>query len=161
MEGEAMVISEPEVIETHFPDYSDEDLIVEAVCAVLAGHSGPAQISVALKLPHERVRIHKLQQTAPYQRALWKAKRDIPATITEKIKRRLPIFVEQMEALALDSSDSRTQFAALKDLMDRGGMGATQKVALTSPEAYRRAVVDLMEDPEPTAEESTSDDTDA
>lgn len=135
---------------------SDEDLLVEIVCAALAGRAESRKIALALNLPNERKRIQKLLHSAEGQRALWKAKRDIPATMTERIKRRLPVFVEQMETLALDSSDSRTQYAALKDLMDRGGIGATQKVALTSPEAYKRAIADLMDDQDgPTRPEVT------
>jgi hypothetical protein len=134
---------------------SNEDLLVEIVCSVLAGRSEPSKIAAALKLPNEAKRIQSLMRSAECQKALWKAKRDIPVTMTERIKRRLPVFVEQMEGLALDSSDSRTQFAALKDLMDRGGIGATQKVALTSPEAYKRAIADLMEDEGPVKPEIT------
>lgn len=127
---------------------SDEDLLVEIVCAALAGRAEPGKIALALNLPHEKKRIQKLLHSAEGQRALWKAKRDVPATMAEKLKRRLPVFVEEMELVALDRSDKRTQYAALKDLMDRGGLGATQKVALTSPEAYKRAIADLMDDQE-------------
>lgn len=125
---------------------SDDELLAEVVCSVLAGRSNSAEIAEHLNLPLEKKRIKALLGSAAGQRALFKAKRDITATITDRIKRRIPVFVEQMEKLALDGGDARTQFAALKDLMDRGGIAATQKLAISSPEAYKRAIADLLDD---------------
>ena len=128
------------------PAYTDSDLLSELVFYALQGYKTPNSMVKLLSIPHEFNRVNAMMKSAVYQRAVFKAKRDVTETVTERCRKDLPVFYQRMKSHALKNPDGRTAVVALKDLMDRGGMGATQKVALTSPEAYRRAVIDLMED---------------
>jgi hypothetical protein len=147
--SEVMALT-PDIIESEYPvevpTFTDEELLTELVFFALQGYKSPNSMVKLLNIPHEFNRVNVMMRGPQYQRAVFKAKRDVTETVTERIKQRLPVYMRKMEGLALNSEDARTQVVALKDLMDRGGIGATQKVALTSPEAYRRAVIDLMED---------------
>lgn len=126
---------------------TDEELLADAICQVLAGKLTPSTIANELKLPHEAARIRSLLNSAHGTRLLFKARRDITATTTERIKRLLPRAVEEAAKLAFESEDTRTKATMLKDLMDRGGIGATQKIAINSPEAYKRALMEFADDP--------------
>lgn len=128
------------------PAYTDSELLSELVFYALQGYKTPNSMVKLLSIPHEFNRVNTMMRSAAYQRAVFKAKRDVTESVTERCRKDLPVFYQRMKTHALENPDGRTAVVALKDLMDRGGMGATQKVALTSPEAYRRAVIDLMED---------------
>lgn len=127
---------------------SDDDLLADAVCQVLAGKLTPSTIARELKRPEDVRRIQSLLYSAQGQRMLFKARRDVAGATTERIKRLLPRAVEEAAKLAFDSDDSRTKAVMLKDLMDRAGIGATQKIAINSPEAYKRAIAELQDDSE-------------
>lgn len=134
-----------EVVEA--PAWSDEELIEAMVyqTMIAEGRSpGPKRLSAALDLPHEYARIQKLYAMAAFQTQLHRARRDVAGYTTDRVKALLPRLAEEMLKLALNSEDSRTQFAALKDLLDRGGTGAAQKVSLTTPAAYQQAIAELM-----------------
>lgn len=126
---------------------TDEELLADSVCQVLAGVLTPTTIARELGRPEEATRIRSLLNSAQGQRILYKARRDVTSATTERIKRLLPRAVEEAAKLAFASEDTRTKATMLKDLMDRAGIGATQKIAVNSPEAYKRALLELSDDP--------------
>lgn len=131
---------------------SDDDLMADAVAMVLSGKLTPSKVALELKRPEDVRRIQSLLYSAQGQRMLFKARRDIVATTSERIKRLLPRAVEEAAKLAFESDDPRTKAAMLKDLMDRAGIGATQRIAINSPEAYKRALAELAPESEETEE---------
>ena len=90
--------------------------------------------------------VQEIMRNPDFQHDVLVARRDLVAASVEAIKRNLMSYVLEADKLARNSSDARTKHSALKDLMDRGGIGATQKIALNSPAAYRDSVKDLVED---------------
>jgi hypothetical protein len=99
-------------------------------------------------VPGEVARIDAILESGEFQKAVQEAKRDLVSSVIEQVKRRLLKYVREMDRLAMANEDKRTKFQALKDLLDRGGTGASQKIALNTPSAYRDAVKDLLEDEE-------------
>jgi len=126
---------------------SDDDLLADAISQVLSGKLTPATIARELKRPEDTQRISSLLYSAQGQRLLFKSRRDIVATTSERIKRMLPRAVEEAAKIAFDSEDPRAKAMMLKDLMDRAGIGATTRIAINSPEAYKRALLELADDP--------------
>lgn len=134
---------EPEIIEE--PVLSDEDLIAEIVFQMLLGVGNATKMAREIGIPTQRNRVQALMKSQEVQRLAFKARRNLASSTIERIQRMLPRFEQEMEKIALESDDTRSKVVALKDLMDRGGAGATQKLAVTGPEAYRKAVEDLVE----------------
>ena len=90
-------------------------------------------------------KIEDYSNNLSFLEAVARAKKDMAASVVDRIRDRLHTYITEMEGLALGSGDPRVRFQALKDLLDRGGMAATQKMSLTSPSAYRKAVEEFMD----------------
>jgi hypothetical protein len=146
--SERTEIAIPDEMDTIPQALTDEELLADAICQVLSGVASHTKIAHALERPEDVARIRSLLNSAQGVRLLYKARRDITTTTTERIKRLLPRAVEEAAKLAFASEDTRTKATMLKDLMDRGGMGATHKIAVNSPEAYKRAILELADDPD-------------
>ena len=89
--------------------------------------------------------IESYVETLTFLNLVSQAKKDMASSVVDRIKERLHAYITEMEGLALNPGDPRVRFQALKDLLDRGGTGATQKMALTSPSAYRKVVEEFLD----------------
>ena len=118
------------------------------------GATSPIGVSHQLGLKEESALIRRIINDPDFGRAVWDARRDPAETAVRKIKQNLLTYASEMHKIAIDGSDKRSQVTALKDLMDRGGMGAAQKIDIKSPSAYKDAVKDLTEDPPALLEEN-------
>lgn len=127
---------------------TDDELLADAVCQVLAGVLTPANIARELGMPQEATRIRSLLNSAQGARMVFKARRDVAGTMAERMKRLLPKAVEEAAKVALDPEVTPQKTAMLKYIMDSNGLGGTQKIAINSPEAYKRALMEFAEDPD-------------
>lgn len=133
------------------------DLLALMLEQYLRGHRSAVTITKALHLPREYSRITSLLKSASFQREIHKAKRDISAATVDIIKRHLPEYFREMHDIAINSTDVRSKVDALKDLMNRGGTAPTQKLAHSTPKAYKDMLAELMDvpvtaEPEPEAD---------
>jgi len=78
-----------------------------------------------------------------------RAKKDIAASVLDAIRDQLHKFLAEYTDLGLTCGDPRVRAQVLKDLLDRGGTGATAKVALTTPDMYKRAIQEYIEQESP------------
>ena len=111
----------------------------------LQGVRVPALIAQALSAPEQEEEINAYIRSAEFNTALLRAKKDMAASVLDAIRDQLHTFLDEYMDLALNSNDPRVRAQVLKDLLDRGGTGATAKVALTTPDMYRKAVEEYME----------------
>ena len=111
----------------------------------LQGVRAPGLIAQALGTPDEVNQIDAYLRSADFTTALLRAKKDMAASVLDAIRDRLHTFLDEYMDLALNSNDPRVRAAVLKDLLDRGGTGATAKVALTTPDMYRKALEEYIE----------------
>lgn len=145
------------------PDLSFRTLIL---AQYLAGVRTPVLIAQALSVPDREEEVHAYLRSADFNTALLRAKKDMAASVVDAIKTQLHRLLKEYLTLGLDCGDPRVRAQVLKDLLDRGGTGATAKVALTTPDAYRKAIEEYLEpspggtssddDPEPVAERGTN-----
>lgn len=127
---------------------TDDELLEAMLFQTLAdGLTAPRPLALAKRMERleDYPRIKRILSLPEFHVKLLRHKKDLVAYTTDQIKAWLPGLARKMLALAQDSEDSRTQFAAIKDLMDRGGTGAAQKVSLSTPSAYQQAIADLVE----------------
>ena len=132
------------------PALSDEELLEAMVWQTLVDGMvapGPQGLAKRMERPEEVDRIKRILNGSEFHVKVFRARRDLVAYTTDRIKELLPRLAKEMLTLAHNSEDSRTQFAALKDLLDRGGTGAAQKLSLSTPSAYQQAIADLIESP--------------
>lgn len=116
----------------------------------LRGRETAFAIAKGLGLSEVPLTLKHVLNEQDFRLAVYEARKR-PAEATIKfVQQNLFKYASAMDILAGDSTDKRTQLTALKDLMDRGGMGASQKIDIKSPTAYKAAVADLMEDEIPT-----------
>ena len=81
-----------------------------------------------------------------FQTMLVDARRDMIVSVQERLKQNLHLYIEQAEKIAL-SGEERNQVAMLKDLLDRAGTGATQKVSVQTPTEYKRRMEEMLAPP--------------
>ena len=123
-----------------------EILFYQVLDLYLAGRRGAITMAKVLEQPTWVPQIQKILNSAKFLTLIHDAKRDIVASVTTRLRRNVHKYITVMDALAGDESDKRTQFQAAKDLLDRAGTGAAQKLSISTPSAYRAAVEDLLED---------------
>jgi len=111
----------------------------------LQGIRSPALIAQALEIPGQEGEIWAYIRSAEFNTALVRAKKDMASSVLDAIRDQLHTFLDEYMDLALNSNDPRVRAAVLKDLLDRGGTGATAKVALTTPDMYRKALEEYLE----------------
>lgn len=124
----------------------------------IQGRTTAASISFKLGLKEVSSEVRRILDDPDFGRAVWEARREPAEAAVRKIKQNLLTYAGEMHNIALDPSDKRSQVAALKDLLDRGGTGAAKQIDIKTPSAYKAAVQDLMEEPvapEPLPEEPT------
>ena len=112
----------------------------------LAGKRGAGTIAKLLDHPELIKNVQQVLNSARFLSMIHDANRDVLASVTTRLRRNVHKYVTVMDDLAGDDSDKRTQFQATKDLLDRAGTGAAQKLSISTPSAYRAAVEDLLED---------------
>lgn len=127
-------------------DYTKDELHALVLQKYLAGVRGPKAIAVALEVPEQETWIANHIGTEGFQVALKRAKRDMASSIVDTIKGRMHAYLDELEKLALTCTDPRIKVAALRDLLDRGGTGGMQKVSLTSPAAYKKALEEFTDE---------------
>jgi hypothetical protein len=106
-------------------------------------HSAPA-IAAAIAAPDQEEEIAAYLRSAEFHTAVLRAKKDMAASVIDTIKAKLHTLLGQYLELT-ECNDPRVRAAVIKDLLDRGGTGATSKVALTTPDAYRKAIEEYIE----------------
>jgi len=111
----------------------------------LGGVRNPGLIAQALNTPDEEEQINAFLRSAEFNTCLVRAKKDIAASVLDTIREQLHTFLAEYTALGLACGDPRVRAQVLKDLLDRGGTGATAKVALTTPDMYRKAIEGYIE----------------
>ena len=117
-----------------------------ALLKYLGGMTNPAQIAVAAGVDGEATEfIRTYLRSQEFIIDEKRAKKDTAASVVDTIKEQLHAFLDQYIALAKDCNDPRVRASILKDLLEKGGAGATAKFSLTSPEAYKRKVEEYME----------------
>lgn len=117
-----------------------------ALLKFLSGMTSPAEIAKAAGLDGEaETAVRHYFGTMDFAIELKRAQKDQAASVVDAIKEQLFKFLEEYTNLALTCGDPRVRAQILKDLLDRGGTGATQKMALTSPDAYRKKVEEYLE----------------
>lgn len=132
--------------------FTKEELRALALQKYLSGIRSPKAIAEVLGVPDRTAEIAAYFASEPFQVALRRAKRDMASSVVDTIKERMHVYLDELEKLALASIDPRVKVAALKDLLDRGGTGGMQKVSLTSPAAYKKALSEFTDDKESTDE---------
>ena len=115
----------------------------------LEGVRTPSLIAQALDVPDQEGQIDAYLRSAEFNTALVRARKDMASSVLDAIRERLHTFLAEYTALGLDCGDPRVRAQVLKDLLDRGGTGATAKVALTTPDMYRRAISEFIEEDKP------------
>jgi hypothetical protein len=113
----------------------------------LEGMRSPALIAQALKVPDQEGVIDAYLRSAEFNTHLLRAKKDMASSVLDAVRERLHTFLNEYMDLGLSCNDPRVRAAVLKDLLDRGGTGATAKVALTTPDMYRKAIEEYIENP--------------
>ena len=132
---------------TVLPTPHDPDLFFYQILDLyLAGKRGALTMSKLIEQPEREMEIQRILDSARFLTLVHEAKRDIVASVTTRLRRHVHKYITTMDGLAGDESDKRTQFQATKDLLDRAGTGAAQKLSISTPSAYRAAVEDLLED---------------
>jgi hypothetical protein len=121
----------------------------------LQGIKSPALIAQACNTPDAAGEIDAYLRSAEFLTSLARAKKDMAASVLDAIRDQLHTFLDEYMDLALNSNDPRVRAAVLKDLLDRGGTGATAKVALTTPDMYRKAIEEYIEPHENPAVDSS------
>lgn len=118
----------------------------------LEGVTTAPAIAAALEVPDKVEEISAYLRSAEFATTILRAKKDMAASVVDAIKAQLHTYFAKYVDLGMTCGDPRVRAAVLKDLLDRGGTGATAKVALTTPDAYRKAIEDYVEkDPNSTA----------
>ena len=115
----------------------------------LGGVRNPGLIAQALNTPDEEEQINAFLRSAEFNTCLVRAKKDIAASVLDAIRDQLHKFLAEYTDLGLTCGDPRVRAQVLKDLLDRGGTGATAKVALTTPDMYKRAIQEYIEQESP------------
>ena len=130
-----------------------------ALLKYLAGEHSPTKIATMAGLDGDAAAYLKhFFNTEEFTTELRKAKKDTAAAVVDSIKEQLHKFLDQYIELAEKCTDPRVRATVLKDLLEKGGAGATAKFSLTSPDAYRKKVEEYLEDnqksvdPQPAAE---------
>lgn len=116
------------------------------IAKYLEGIRSPNLIAQALGTPEQVPEIDAYLRSAEFNTALLRAKKDMAASVVDAIKAQLHEFLAKYTDLGLNCGDPRVRAQVLKDLLDRGGTGATAKVALTTPDMYRKAVAEYLEE---------------
>lgn len=126
-----------------------QDMILRTrvLAKYLEGTHEPYLIAQALEMPAREGEIDAYLRSAEFNTLLVRAKKDMAASVIEAIKSDLHTFLAEYTELGLDCGDPRVRAAILKDLLDRGGTGAAAKVALTTPEMYRKVLEEYVEKP--------------
>lgn len=140
MEGVEVMAEDSEPLDPPIPRSS---LIQDVICAILAGKTAK---DIHVMHGVDAQALQRLKNSTEFNREMYVARRNVTTAVTEWIKRKTPELAMKMHALATTGEDARTQFAAVKDLLDRAGMGPTQKVALSTPQAYKDAIAELQDD---------------
>ena len=123
-----------------------------ALLKYLGGMTSPAGIAQAAGLDGEaEAFIRTYFRSQEFLIDEKRAKKDTAASVVDAIKEQLHTFLEQYIALAKDCLDPRVRASVLKDLLEKGGAGATAKFSLTSPDAYRKKVEEYLEPDEKSA----------
>lgn len=118
-----------------------------ALLKFLSGMTAPTEIAKAAGLDGDAEKtIAYWFGTQDFAVTLQRTKKDMASSVVDTIKEQLHFFLEEYVKLAKDCGDPRVRAQILKDLLDRGGTGSTQKLALTSPEAYRKKVEEYLDD---------------
>ena len=125
----------------------DMVLRTRVLAKYLEGVRDPALIAQALEQHGREGEIDAYLRSAEFNTLLVRAKKDMAASVIEAIKADLHTFLAEYTELGLDCGDPRVRAAILKDLLDRGGTGAAAKVALTTPEMYRKVLEEYIEKP--------------
>lgn len=113
---------------------------------VLQGATTPHAVSKELGLEEDSSNIRTILNDTDFRLAIYEARKRPAETAVKFIQQNLITYARKMHGVAMDDGDKRSQFSALKDLMDRGGMGAQQKLTIGSPAMYRKEIEDLLED---------------
>jgi len=111
----------------------------------LEGVRVPATIAAALNVPEQEEAINAYLRSAEFNTHVLRAKKDMASSVLDMIREQLHTFLAEYTALGLACGDPRVRAQVLKDLLDRGGTGATAKVALTTPDMYRKAIEGYIE----------------
>lgn len=112
----------------------------------LAGHRTAQAIVSFCGLPadqEESVRL--LLRSKTFLRRAVEATQIVDMTILGWLRRRGLKYAVNMDSLADRPDDPRVQFQANKDLLDRLGTGATQKVQVTTPDDWKRLAREFSE----------------
>ena len=122
----------------------------------LQGDETPHAIAKALGLGELPPKMKHILNEQDFRLAVYEARKRPAEAAIKFVQQNLMTYASQMHNISLDPTDRRSQVTALKDLMDRGGMGAAQKIDIKSPSSYKAAVADLVED-KPAVEEAPTE----
>jgi hypothetical protein len=111
----------------------------------LEGVRSPALIAQALGTPDDESAIDAYLRSAQFNTHLVRANKDMATSVLDAIREQLHSFLAEYTDLGLNCGDPRVRAQVLKDLLDRGGTGATAKIALTTPDMYRKALEEYRE----------------
>lgn len=121
----------------------------EILYQYLAGRTKCADILARLNLPQTPENLKELSKhlgTAEFQRQVEMGRRDVVASVLDRFRERLHRWAEIMETLAEEGKAERTRFLAVKDILDRSGTGAIQKLSVTTPAQYTKILSAFMSD---------------
>ena len=117
-----------------------------ALLKYLGGMTNPAKIAEAAGVDGEgEIAIRTYFRSQDFLIDEKRARKDTAASVVDAIKEQLHAFLEEYIKLANNCHDPRVRASILKDLLEKGGAGATAKFSLTSPDAYRKKVEEYLE----------------
>ncbi|MFA5354628.1 MAG: hypothetical protein WC291_10395 [Thermodesulfovibrionales bacterium] len=125
------------------------DIVKEVLYLQLACENSPVKILAGLGVAHTPANLtylnRKILEQPDYLAKLELAKRDMVASVLDRFRERAHRAANKMEYLSESAKEERTQFMATKDILDRAGTGAVNKISVSSPEQYRRIVAEFLE----------------
>ena len=134
----------------------DEALFVrDCLYATLAGHNHWTSMAKCMGITPEDpnynellAKICKGSRTREFELMVADARRDMIASVQDRLKSNLHLYVNEAESIAIKGKDERNKVAMLKDLLDRAGTGAAHKVAISTASEYKKMVDNWLKEPE-------------
>ena len=108
--------------------------------------AGEDKVSIAKQLNISRQTLYNWAETAEVKQELEQMHRDIKDSATQKITGRLDLYIDELNRLALNSKDARTQAQILTYLVDKVVGKNVSRIENINSEDKDRLTVDILED---------------
>ena len=114
----------------------------------LSGIRTPGAIAKELGVPDQKNQIARIIDSPTFQKKVMEAEKDLTASVRERFTRNVHVAAYTMEKLSEQEKDTRVQFQATKDLLDRAGTAPTTKQEFYTPDDYARRHMELQREGE-------------